>query len=88
MPTLADPSRYLAQKKREKVQKIQIGFYTKDGIFPPTPGMSRAVRETVDLLKEAGHEVSEKPLLIICFDPLAGGGVDATMPGSYLQRVA
>ena len=59
MPTLADHSRYLAQKKTEKVQKIQIGFYTKDGIFPPTPGMSRAVRETVDLLKEAGHEVSE-----------------------------
>ena len=43
----------------EKIQKIQIGFYTKDGIFPPTPGMSRAVQETVDLLKKAGHEVSE-----------------------------
>jgi len=38
---------------------LKIGFYTKDGIFPPTPGMSRAVQETVDLLKKAGHEVEE-----------------------------
>ena len=30
---------------------LQIGFYTEYGIFPPTPGMSRAVKETVDLLK-------------------------------------
>ena len=62
---LANPARPLKVSGAELNQKLckyrnlQIGFYTKDGIFPPTPGMSRAVRETVDLLKKAGHEVSE-----------------------------
>ena len=62
---LANPGRPLkvsAAKLKQKLckfRKLQIGFYTEDGIFPPTPGMSRAVRETVDLLQKAGHEVSE-----------------------------
>ena len=35
----------------------QIGFFVDDGLFPATPGMVRAVRETVELLRKAGHQV-------------------------------
>jgi len=38
-------------------RKLRIGYYTDDGIFPPTPGMVRAVDEVVALLKKDGHEV-------------------------------
>jgi len=40
-------------------RKLRIGWYTHDGFFPPTPGCIRAVRETVELLEAAGHEVIE-----------------------------
>ena len=38
-------------------KRLKIGWYDQDGVFPATPGCSRAVREVVDKLKEAGHEV-------------------------------
>jgi len=38
-------------------RKLKIGYYLDDGIFPPTPGVVRAVQEVVDLLKKDGHQV-------------------------------
>jgi len=43
----------LASPKR----KLRVGYYLDDGIFPPTPGVVRAVQEVVDRLKEDGHQV-------------------------------
>ena len=37
-----------------------MGYYTEDGIFPPTPGMVRGVQEAVQLLQKAGHRVIQK----------------------------
>jgi len=38
-------------------RKLKVGYYLDDGVFPPTPGLARAVKEVVDLLASAGHEV-------------------------------
>jgi fatty acid amide hydrolase len=38
-------------------RKLKVGYYSDDGIFPATPGMVRAVGETVELLRAAGHQV-------------------------------
>jgi len=38
-------------------RKLRIGFYTDDGMFPCTPGMVRAVEDTVSLLRGDGHQV-------------------------------
>jgi len=43
----------LASPKR----KLRVGYYLDDGIFPPTPGVVRAVQEVVDRLREDGHQV-------------------------------
>ena len=37
-----------------------MGYYTEDGIFPPTPGMVRGVQEAVQLLQKAGHQVIQE----------------------------
>uniref|UniRef100_A0A8D2IVT7 Fatty-acid amide hydrolase 1 n=2 Tax=Varanus komodoensis TaxID=61221 RepID=A0A8D2IVT7_VARKO len=34
---------------------LRIGYYEDDGYFQPSPSMKRAVRETKNLLQEAGH---------------------------------
>merc|ERR1712126_652290 len=38
-------------------RNLRIGYYTDDTLFPPTPGVSRAVREVVQLLADEGHSV-------------------------------
>jgi len=38
---------------------LKVGYYTEDGIFPPTPGMVRGVEEAVQLLQKAGHQVEQ-----------------------------
>ncbi|XP_069498366.1 vitamin D3 hydroxylase-associated protein-like [Ambystoma mexicanum] len=35
--------------------RLRIGYYDTDDYFPATPSMRRVVRETKDLLEEAGH---------------------------------
>jgi len=37
--------------------KLKIAYYDEDGIFPPTPGVKRALKEVIELLKADGHEV-------------------------------
>jgi len=45
------------EEKFNPGRKLKIGYYLDDGVFPPTPGLVRAVQEVVDLLAAAGHEV-------------------------------
>ncbi|KAI0527721.1 amidase [Xylaria bambusicola] len=40
-------------------QRLKIGVMWHDGIVLPTPPVTRALRQTVDRLKAAGHEVTE-----------------------------
>ena len=44
-------------------RKLRIAYYEDDGFFPPMPGVKRALREVIDLLRSEGHEViSWKPV--------------------------
>lgn len=58
-----------------------------DGIFPATPGMVRAVRETVELLRQAGHQVSLYLMLFCLFVYIltlfSGGGVVSPRTEDY-----
>jgi amidase len=38
-------------------KKLKIGVMWNDGLVQPTPPIARALRETVDKLKAAGHEI-------------------------------
>jgi len=46
-----------SEEKFKPGRKLKIGYYLDDEIFPPTPGIVRGVKEVVELLKSAGHEV-------------------------------
>jgi len=46
-----------SEEKFKPGRKLKIGYYLDDGIFPPTPGIVRGVKEVVELLATAGHEV-------------------------------
>ena len=35
---------------------LKIGYYITDGVIDPHPACSRAVVDTVEMLKEMGHE--------------------------------
>jgi len=43
--------------ERPLKQKLRIGWYTDLGIFNPTPGVKRSVLESVEILKNLGHEL-------------------------------
>jgi amidase len=57
-PWLHDP-RCLPIPWREVTpkSKLKIGVMWHDGIVMPTPPITRALKETVEKLKHAGHEV-------------------------------
>ena len=38
-------------------RKLRIAYYEEDGFFPPMPGVERALREVIELLRSEGHEV-------------------------------
>lgn len=42
-----------------KKDRLKIGVYCNDGVVEPTPPVRRAWNETVEKLKQAGHEVVE-----------------------------
>ena len=64
MQVLDGPSRFPCKSSSfyllAKTLSNQVGFYTEDGIFPPTPGMVRGVEEVVQMLRKAGHQVPRK----------------------------
>lgn len=50
--------------KRDKIdvltesgKHLRIGYFFDDGFLKPTPGCARVVKETVEMLREAGHEM-------------------------------
>ncbi|KAK2858264.1 hypothetical protein Q7C36_006183 [Tachysurus vachellii] len=43
------------QQVYESSEPLRIGYYENDGYFQPSPSMSRALRETRELLEQAGH---------------------------------
>ncbi|XP_060776108.1 fatty-acid amide hydrolase 1 isoform X2 [Neoarius graeffei] len=43
------------QQVYESSEPLRIGYYENDGYFQPSPSMSRALRETKELLEKAGH---------------------------------
>ncbi len=44
-------------RKTELPKKLKIGVMWNDGIIQPTPPIARALKEAVDKLKAAGHEI-------------------------------
>ncbi|KAJ6625774.1 amidase [Mycena sp. CBHHK59/15] len=40
-------------------KKLRFGYYTSDGVIKASPACIRAVQETIDALKRAGHECVE-----------------------------
>ncbi|KAI0763808.1 amidase signature enzyme [Trametes elegans] len=49
----------LPYRTPELPQKLRFGFYLSDNYIKPSPACQRAVRETVDALRKAGHECIE-----------------------------
>ncbi|XP_058258481.1 fatty-acid amide hydrolase 1-like isoform X2 [Hemibagrus wyckioides] len=47
------------QQVYESTKPLRIGYYENDGYLQPSPSMSRALRETKELLEKAGHTLIE-----------------------------
>ncbi|KAF2017663.1 acetamidase [Aaosphaeria arxii CBS 175.79] len=59
-PWLVDPKCLpIPWRTVEPKPKLKIAVLWHDGIVAPTPPVARALRETVDKLKQAGHEIVE-----------------------------
>lgn len=55
---LADPKVLpIPWRPVERKSKLKIAVLWNDGIVQPTPPVARALRETVEKLKAAGHEI-------------------------------
>ncbi|KAH6643147.1 amidase signature domain-containing protein [Boeremia exigua] len=59
-PWLLDPTMLpIPWQPVEQKQKLKIAVMWNDGICTPTPPVTRALKETVQKLKDAGHELIE-----------------------------
>jgi len=68
---------------------LKVGYYVEDGNFPATPGMVRAVMETVELLRKAGHQVEPwTPPCLKTFNALSGEFVFADRGHFFLKTMA
>jgi amidase len=57
-PWLVDPKMLpIPWREVELKEKLKIAVLWNDGVCSPTPPVTRALRQTVDKLKKAGHEV-------------------------------
>lgn len=57
-PWLEDPRCLpIPWRKVDITSKLKIGVLWNDGVVIPTPPVQRALKETVEKLKEAGHEL-------------------------------
>ncbi|KAG8629563.1 hypothetical protein KVT40_003428 [Elsinoe batatas] len=57
-PWRVDPSCVpIPWREVEGVERLRIGVMWDDGLIVPTPPVKRALRETVEKLKKAGHEI-------------------------------
>ena len=75
-------------KREKKYRKFRLDSTPKTESFLPLPECQGQSGKLWTCSRRRDMRSQKTPLLIICFDPLAGGRVDATMPGSYLQCVA
>ncbi len=50
----------LSSPTNVKLRGLRVAFYTDNGIFPPTPEISKTVRTAADCLERAGAIVEEK----------------------------
>ena len=46
-----------ASSEAVSLRELRIGYYEDDGYFPASPALRRAVRESVDMLRDAGAHV-------------------------------
>lgn len=46
-------------------RKLRLGVVFDDGVVKPQPPVARAMQETVDALRAAGHEGIHPPLVIL-----------------------
>ncbi|KAI0367051.1 amidase signature enzyme [Pilatotrama ljubarskyi] len=54
-----DPAPLAYRDVDESPKKLRFGFYVSDNFVKPSPACQRAVRETVEALRRAGHECVE-----------------------------
>lgn len=59
-PWLVDPKCVpILWRTMEPLKKLKIAVLWNDGVVAPTPPVARALKETVEKLKSAGHELVE-----------------------------
>ena len=59
-PWLVDPKMLpIPWRSSESKSKLKIAVLWNDGICQPTPPVTRALKETSEKLKKAGHEIIE-----------------------------
>jgi len=51
------PFRPEVVREVEKSRSLRFGYFLSDGFLQPTPGFARVTEQTVDKLKEMGHEL-------------------------------
>jgi amidase len=79
-PWLVDPKCVpIPWRPVEPKQKLKIAVLWNDGVVAPTPPVARAMKETVEKLKAAGHELVE-------WDPRLHGKAVEFLVGAFLAQ--
>jgi fatty acid amide hydrolase len=55
---LGEPSMPLGDFRQVDVSKLRVAYYTDDGTFAPAPAVVRAVRETAEMMRSLGAQVT------------------------------
>ncbi|XP_026999162.2 vitamin D3 hydroxylase-associated protein-like [Tachysurus fulvidraco] len=76
------------QQVYESSEPLRIGYYENDGYFQPSPSMSRALRETRELLEQAGHTLVafNPPRIVTAFHEFVLRGNLADTGATLLQH--
>ncbi|MCI4375047.1 hypothetical protein PGIGA_G00104520 [Pangasianodon gigas] len=76
------------QEVYESSEPLRIGYYENDGYLQPSPSMSRALRETKELLEKAGHTLIpfNPPRVFTAFHEFVVRGNIADGAGTFLKH--